>query len=163
MEVDGYFFTKEHVGWMGVEHRSTHMTKPPIKTCTLFIMLCPNVWKRASVTKYLDTCAAVQELRSALDELTYTVLQRTRTYLNCRAHCACTCRQHRVFCRGIAVFNNDYISRVPRLMFITSCQQCFSSINLCTAGGKCEEHIKRANRFCTDFCVLRKRISTNRD
>ena len=52
---------KEHVGWMEVEHRSTHMTKPPIKTCTLFIMLCPNVWKRASVTKYLDTCAAVQE------------------------------------------------------------------------------------------------------
>ena len=61
MAVDGYFFTKEHVGWMGVEHRSTHMTKPPIKTCTLFIMSFPNVWKRASVTKYLDTCAAVQE------------------------------------------------------------------------------------------------------
>ena len=61
MAVDGYFFTKEHVGWMGVEHSSTHMTKLPIKTCTLFIMLCPNVRKRASVTKYLDTCAAVQK------------------------------------------------------------------------------------------------------
>ena len=56
-----------------------------------------------------------------------------------------------------------YISRVPRLMFITSCQQCFSSINPCTAGGKSKGHIKRGNRFYTDFCVLRKRISTNRD
>ena len=32
---------------------------------------------------------------------------------------------------------------------------------LCT-GGKSKGHIKRGNRFATDFCI-RKRISTNRD
>ena len=45
-----------------IRHRVTeqnqlaHMIKPPIKTCTIFRILWPNV-RRASVPKYLDTCA----------------------------------------------------------------------------------------------------------